>query len=209
MEQAASVGVTFVAAWIGLVEYSHIKPDQALIVIGVTGGVGMAAAQIAKSRGARVIGIARRQLPANFHRCTTIDKFLLLEDGPLDEMIRTPIHDLLADVVFDTVGGAMFERALRLLGHQGTLIEIASTGSRRVSFDLIDFYHNESRLLGVDTRTRDALASAKLLEAISPLFDARILRAGSSEEVISLTDGPAAYGKVTRGEVCGRVTLAP
>ena len=73
-----------------------------------------------------------------------------------------------AQVVFDAVGGPLFEPALRCLAHRG--IEITSAGDRRVSFDLLDFYHNESRLFGVDTRKRDATASVAELEALTPFF---------------------------------------
>jgi NADPH:quinone reductase len=55
------------------------------------------------------------------------------------------------DAVFDTVGGPMFEPALRSLRFGGRQVAIASPGHPRVSFNLIDFYHNFSRLLGVDS----------------------------------------------------------
>jgi threonine dehydrogenase-like Zn-dependent dehydrogenase len=51
-----------------------------------------------------------------------------------------------ADVVFDLVGGVMFRNAVNSLALRGRLVEIAATGQREVSFDLADFYHNESRL---------------------------------------------------------------
>jgi NADPH:quinone reductase-like Zn-dependent oxidoreductase len=55
------------------------------------------------------------------------------------------------DVVFDTVGDPMFEPALRSLRRGGRQVAISSRGEPRVSFNLIDFYHNSSRLLGVDS----------------------------------------------------------
>ena len=97
------------------------------------------------------------------------------------------------------------------LTHRGRQLEIASTGERRVSFDLVDFYHNETQLFGVDTRARDAIASAVLLEAL-----VTILRPGyissplSIDGVLSLSPmGAAAYDKVDRGQVRGRIVLAP
>ena len=62
----------------------------------------------------------------------------------------------------------MFRSALRCLALRGRLVEIASTGQREVSFDLPDFYHNESRLFGVDTLKRDLTASAEALDALTP-----------------------------------------
>jgi len=56
-----------------------------------------------------------------------------------------------ADLVLDTVGGPMFEISLKSLCVGGRQIAIASTKERKVTFDLVDFYHNESRLIGLDT----------------------------------------------------------
>lgn len=54
-------------------------------------------------------------------------------------------------MVFDTVGGPMFEPAVRSLAFGGRQVAISSAGEPRVSFNLMDFYHNFSRLLGVDS----------------------------------------------------------
>jgi NADPH:quinone reductase-like Zn-dependent oxidoreductase len=103
----------------------------------------------------------------------------------------------------------MFEPALKALAAGGRQLVIASAGGRRVSFDLIDFYHNESRLLGVDTRARDAIASASLLEALVPLFEQGTFHAPQIDRVLALSDGVAAYQEVASGQVQGRLVLAP
>src|SRR5580658_2465564 len=56
-EQAATVGVPYLTAWLGLAEYAHLSPDETLLVIGAKGGVGGAAAQIGHYLGAQVIGV--------------------------------------------------------------------------------------------------------------------------------------------------------
>jgi NADPH:quinone reductase len=66
------------------------------------------------------------------------------------------------------VGGVMFRSALKCLAPRGRLVEIAATGQREVSFDLADFYHNQSRLFGIDTLKRDLTASAQVLDALTP-----------------------------------------
>jgi NADPH:quinone reductase-like Zn-dependent oxidoreductase len=78
-----------------------------------------------------------------------------------------------------------------------------------VSFDLVNFYHNEGQLFGVDTRARDAIASAVLLEALVPFFDQGTFQAPPIDGVLALADGRAAYDKVDRGQVRGRIVLAP
>jgi NADPH:quinone reductase len=88
-------------------------------------------------------------------------------------------------------------------------VEISSVGNRRVSFDLIDFYHNESRLFGVDTRARDAVASSTLLDALTPFFEQGAFGPPAVDRVFPLTDGVKAYDEVARGQVHGRLVLSP
>ena len=71
-----------------------------------------------------------------------------------------------ADVVLNTAGGPMFDIGLRLLDHRGRQIEITSATERNVSFNLDDFYRNESCLIGLNTFKRDLIASARILGAL-------------------------------------------
>ena len=201
--------MTYLAAWIGLVEYAQLISGETLLVIGANGGVGTAAAQIGNLLGARVIGADSREPRPDSPHAARFDDFLRLKDQNIDTKIRDATEAHLPEVVFDTVGGPMFEPALRSLAHRGRLIEISSAGDRRVSLDLIDFYHNESRLFGVDTRARDAVTSGKLLAVLAPLFERGALKPPIIEEAIPLAEGRAAYEEVARGEVRGRVVLVP
>jgi NADPH:quinone reductase len=209
LQEAAAVGLTYLAAWLGLIEYAKLAAGERLLVIGASGGVGGAAAQIGKWRGARVLGVDRRPLSPGAPAAGAVDEFLVLNDQPLDTGVRGLTHGSGAEVVFDTVGGTMFELALKSLGHGGRLLEISSLGARRVSFDLIDFYHNESRLFGVDTRARDAVASSALLEGLVPFFEQGHFQAPVIDRVIPLAEGPWAYQQMASGDGRGRLVLAP
>jgi NADPH:quinone reductase len=209
LEQAAAIGLTYLAAWLGLIEYARLATGETLLVVGANGGVGGAVAQIGKWRGARVIGVDRQKLVSAAPTAAATDEFFVLEGKPLRSIVGEATNGHGADVVFDTVGGPMFEPALQSLAHSGRLLEIASAGDRRVSFDLVDFYHNESKLFGVDTRARDAIASAGLLEALEPFFEQAAFRPPAIDRVIALSDGRAAYEEVDRGQVRGRIVLAP
>jgi NADPH2:quinone reductase len=133
LEQAAAVGVTYLAAWLGVVEYAELASGETLLVTGAGGGVGGAAAQIGKWRGARVIGVDRRPLPPDSPASRDIDDFFVLEGETPDAIVRRVTNDGGAQVVFDTVGGPMFEPALKALGHRGRQVEITTAGDRRVS----------------------------------------------------------------------------
>jgi hypothetical protein len=77
-----------------------------------------------------------------------------------------------------------------------------------VSFDLPDFYHNESRLFGVDTLKRDLTASAQVLDALTPGFVAGDYRTAPIAETCGLDEAREAYRKVAAG-VAGRIVLRP
>jgi NADPH:quinone reductase-like Zn-dependent oxidoreductase len=113
-----------------------------------------------------------------------------------------------ADVVFDLLGGVMFHSAINSLARGGRLIEIAATGQREVCFDLLDFYHNEDRLLGLDTLKLDLTASAKLLDALTPGFVAGDYRAAPIVVTCGLGEAQVAYRKVA-ASAAGRIVLHP
>jgi NADPH:quinone reductase len=205
-DQAASVGVNYIAAWCGL-EAAGLSAGETVLLIGARGGVGGAAAQIARRLGARVIGVDRRapHPDAPIHR---IAEKLILDAKDLPVEVRAATGGKGADVVFDLVGGVMFRNAVDSLALRGRLVEIAATGQREVSFDLADFYHNESRLYGVDTLKRDLEASAEVLEVLTPGFVVGDYRAAPITETCGLGDAQKAYRKVAAGSV-GRIVLRP
>ena len=206
-EDGASIGVTYIAAWCGVVEAADLRPGETLAILGAGGGVGGAAAQIAKRLGARVIGIDNRE-PHAEAPIRRVAESLIIGAPDAAAAIRKATAGRGAEVVFDAVGGVLFRQALAALGHRGRLVEISSTGSREVTFDLVDFYHNESRLFGVDTLKRDLVASARILEALTGGFEAGDYRAAALAGSFALGEAVAAYRRVAEGAP-GRIVLHP
>jgi NADPH:quinone reductase-like Zn-dependent oxidoreductase len=137
-----------------------------------------------------------------------IAETLILDAQDLPAAVRAVTGGRGADVVFDLVGGVMFRNAVNCLALRGRLIAIAATGQREVSFDLADFYHNESRLFGVDTLKRDLTASAEVLDALAPGFEAGDYRPAPIAETCGLKHAQAGYRKVAAGAP-GRIVLRP
>jgi NADPH:quinone reductase len=205
-DQAASVGVNYMAAWCGI-EAAGLKAGETVLLIGAGGGVGSAAAQIARRLGARVIG-ADRRAPRPDAPINTVAEKLIIGAEDLPAEVRAATGGRGANVVFDLVGGVMFRYAVNSLALRGRLVEIAATGKREVSFDLPDFYHNESQLFGVDTLKRDLTASAEVLDALTPGFVAGDYRAAPIAETCGLGEAQEAYRKVASG-AAGRIVLRP
>ena len=205
-DQAASIGVNYMAALRGL-EAAGLKAGETALLIGAGGGVGGAAALIARRIGAHVIGADNRELLPDAPARAIAEK-LIIGAHDLPAEVRAATGGKGADVVFDLVGGVMFRNAVNCLALRGRLIEIAATGQREVTFDLADFYHNESRLFGVDTLKCDLTASAEVLDKLTPGFVAGDYRAAPIAMTFGLGDAQEAYRKVAAG-VAGRVVLRP
>jgi NADPH:quinone reductase-like Zn-dependent oxidoreductase len=195
-----------VTASLAVSDYAALQAGETIAVIGSRGGVGRAAVQIAKHLGARVIGVNR------LHG-STADVSLILEDLVLDssdpklpEMLRSMNGGKGADVVLNAAGGPMFQIGLTLLARRGRQVEITSPTERRVSFDLVDFYHNESRLFGLDTLKRDLVASARILEKLAEGFVTGAYQPHKIDQIFPFEDARHAYDCVSKGQ-SGRVVL--
>jgi NADPH:quinone reductase-like Zn-dependent oxidoreductase len=117
--EAAGLGLAGLTAWQALVDVADVRPGQRVLVHAAAGGVGHLAVQIAKARGAHVIGTA------------SAAKHTFVRGLGADEVIdytttdfTTRLHDL--DVVIDPIGGEYGPRSLRTLRLGGILVALAS-----------------------------------------------------------------------------------
>nr|WP_023842680.1 zinc-binding alcohol dehydrogenase family protein [Burkholderia sp. M701]BAO19138.1 alcohol dehydrogenase zinc-binding domain protein [Burkholderia sp. M701] len=202
---ASAIGVNFVVAWLGTVEYAQLRAGETIAVLGAGGGVGGAVVQIAKARGARVIAVDRRPLDPVTPAGRLIDDYV-----PFDEHASERLRELTggagAEVVYDTVGGVAFETALSVAKRRGRVLEISGTGKRRVEFDLIDFYHNETQLLGVDSAKLGVAESAPLMTALVEGFENGRLSAPAIAQEFPLARAREAYDTVAAG-TRGRIVI--
>ncbi len=128
-EDAAAVPVVFLTAWYGLVDLGGLQSGESVLVHAGTGGVGMAAIQIARHLGAEVWATAS---PA---------KHAVLEEMGIDSAHRASSRDLEfeerfraatggVDVVLNSLAGEYVDASLRLLGKGGRLVEMGKTDVR-------------------------------------------------------------------------------
>jgi NADPH:quinone reductase-like Zn-dependent oxidoreductase len=80
---------------------------------------------------------------------------------------------------------------------------------RRVSFDLLDFYHRRLTLYGVDTRALNTVRSASILQQLVDGFEAGVLRPPTIAETYSLGEARTGYAEVDAGSTNGKVVLLP
>jgi NADPH2:quinone reductase len=202
MEQAASIGVPYITAWAAVVGAAQIQAGEVILIIGAAGAVGQAATQIANWKQARVIGAATSSNP--------IPGAVSVVNTRTEDL-RQKVFELTGgrgvDAVFDTVGGPMFEPALRSLRLGGRQVSIASAGNPRVSFNLIDFYHNLSRLLGVDSYGLTLRQVAEIEDELNPGFESGALTPPSIE-IVPLDKAIDAYARVAAGQAKTKQVLS-
>lgn len=202
MEQAAAIGVPYVTAWTALVQAANVRAGETVLITGASGAVGRAAIHIAHWKKAKVIGAARSEKPSE------ADAFINTRDKDLPTEVRALTNGKGADVVFDTVGGPMFEPALKSLGLDGRQVAITSVGNRRVEFDLIDFYHSRLRLIGVDTAKLSGADIARIMDELRGGFEDGSLGL-PTVKTWHLGDAVAAYEAVAQGDTSAKQILLP
>ncbi len=121
---ALHLGISYGTAYGGLVWRANLKPGETLLVLGASGAVGLAAVELGKALGARVIaaaGGAAKCAQALAHgAAVTID----YSSQDLREAVRAATGGRGVDCVFDPVGGEHFDAALRSLALEGRLVSI-------------------------------------------------------------------------------------
>jgi NADPH:quinone reductase-like Zn-dependent oxidoreductase len=189
--QAAAVPVSALAAWQALFGKGMIdpKPGQTILIHGAAGGVGSFAAQLAKWRGARVIGTASAK-NESFLRELGVDQFVDYQKQPFEEIVQD------VDAVLDTIGDDVEKRSWKVLRPGGVLASLvaqqlsppqdAAPGSRGVLV-------NGSK------------ATPRLVE-IAKLLDAGTVKVDVSE-VLLLAEARKAQEMSQSGHVRGKIVL--
>jgi NADPH:quinone reductase len=193
ISQAAAIGVPYITAWASVVSAAQIQPGETILIVGAAGAVGQAAAQIANWKQARVIGadIKSDAIPG-------VQSVVDTSTEDLRERVLELTAGKGVDVIFDTVGGPMFEPALRSLAFGGRHLAISSKGESRVSFNLVDFYHNFSRLLGVDSYGLTARQVGEIAAELHGGFETGALKPPAIE-IVPLEKAVDAYSRMAAG----------
>jgi NADPH:quinone reductase len=193
-QQASVIGVPFITAWAALNRAAKLQAGETILIVGAAGAVGQAASQIANVQKARVLAagissdpIEGAEAVINTSQEDVRERVLALTDGRG------------VDVVLDAVGGPMFEPALRSLRVGGRQVAITSTRDRRVSFDLVDFYHNELHLIGLDSMKLTPREVGEIADELRQQFETGALRTPPLEAV-PFSQAVTAYEAVARGQ---------
>lgn len=121
-EESAAIPVAALTAWQAMFDVAHLSSGQRILIAGASGGVGLMAVQLAKAKGAFVIGTASGR-NEQFVRDLGADEFVDYTRQPFEEVVKD------MDVVFDTIGGDTLEQAFKTLKKGSFLVSAVETPS--------------------------------------------------------------------------------
>jgi NADPH:quinone reductase len=184
------------------------KPGETVLVMGVNGKVGQAAVQIATWRGARAIGVVRKNEPYEGHANSNVE---VIDASSTD--VAADVRELTdgrgADIVFNTVGDPYFQAANKSLALRGRQILIAAI-DRIVPFNILEFYRGQHTYVGIDTLGLSSIATGAVLRELGGGFASGQLKPFpiNPAAVYSLEDAKRAFVAVA-GSSRDRVILRP
>lgn len=201
-EQAAAVPLVFLTAWHMLVARAGLRAGEDVLVIGAGSGVGSAAIQIARMLGARVITTASGA--AKLERAKSLGARDVIDHSSEDvaAKVRALTGKKGVDVVFEHVGGAVFENTLGALARDGRLVTCGATAGSKVSLDINVLFGKHQTLLGSYMgRRRDLAEVLEFVRAgkLVPVIDS----------VMPLADARKAHERIEAREHFGKVVLTP
>lgn len=209
-ERAAALTVTYGTSYYALKDRGSLKPGETVAVLGAAGGVGLAAVELAKHMGARVIACASSAEKLDFARRHGADATVNYAQENLRDALRERAPDGV-DVVYDPVGGTYSEAALRALSWEGRLLVIGFAAGEIPKIPL-----NLTLLKSCDIRgvfwgawlKRDLAAHrANMADLVAWAADGAL--SAHVHGAWPLADSAAAFEAIAGRQVMGKVVLIP
>jgi len=196
-EEAAAFPLTFLTAWRMLTTRAQLRADETVLVIGAGAGVAVAAIQIAKHIGARVLATSRSE--AKRKRALELGAEAAFDSSNFSKAVRTATKDGV-DVVFEHVGPATLEESMRSLAMGGRIVTCGSTSGVKAEITMPRLFFRQASLLG------SSMGNASEFEALLKAVD-RGLRP-VVDSVYPLDEVQAALTRLDAAEQFGKVVLS-
>lgn len=199
-EEAAAFPLVFLTAWRMLVTRARVRAGDDVLVWAAGSGVGMAAVQLAKALGARVIATAGSEAKLERARGLGADEVVNHHASDVVEEVRRLTGKKGADVVVEHVGRATWERSILALARGGRLVTCGATTGPQGATDLRHLFAKQLSLLGSYMGSK-----AELLDAAA-LFFARKVKT-VVHEALPLDEARRAHEAMEKSEHFGKIVL--
>ncbi|QZD92527.1 NADPH:quinone oxidoreductase family protein [Qipengyuania xiapuensis] len=211
MAQAAAMGAAYHTAYVALVELGGLEEGQSVLVHGASGGVGLAACDLARALGAKVIAATHREDKLDALRRIARPDAAILNTGRFREEVSDLTDGRLCDLVFDPVGGDVFDESTRCVTFGGKLLVVGFVAGRipeiAVNIPLIKGFSVVGVRAGEYAR-RFPERGRRVAEAVDKLAsEGRITP--HIDRTLPLAQWREALTAMERGEIVGKIVLPP
>ncbi len=210
-EHGAAFGVAYQTSYFGLVYRANVQPGETLLVHAAAGGVGLAAVQIGRALGARVFATAGSAAKLDVARAHGAEEAYDYSNPDWVERVKAATGGRGADVIYDPVGGDIFDLSTKCLAFGGRLLVIGFASGRIPSIQANRILLKNISIVGLHWgayRQHDPARIPVAMDALFALYCQRKL-----QPVISstwpLTDAAAALEEIASRRSVGKVLLVP
>jgi NADPH2:quinone reductase len=210
-EVAAATLLTYATTWHALVDRAGLRAGETLLVLGAAGGVGIAAVEIGKLLGARVIAAASSAEKLAFCRAHGADETIDYVREDLKESAKRLTRGTGADVIYDPVGGAFTDAALRSIAWAGRYLVVGFANGEIPKIPLNLVLLKGCQIVGVFWGAFVAREPARHRANAERIFAA--VAAGELrphvDATLPFTRAGEALARMERREVMGKLVLVP
>ncbi|HEU0200081.1 MAG TPA: NADPH:quinone oxidoreductase family protein, partial [Burkholderiaceae bacterium] len=210
-EIGAAFVLTYCTSLHALKDIAALRAGETLLVLGAAGGVGIAAIEIAKTMGARVIAAASSADKLDLCRQVGADELINYTSENLRERVEAMTNKRGVDVVYDPVGGGYSEQALRVTAWRGRFLVIGFANGEIPKIPLNLALLKERQILGVywgDSVKHDPRGHLANVQQLVDWYAAGKIKPVISERV-PLAGAAAAIGRMANRQVKGKVVVLP
>lgn len=208
-EEAAGFTLIFQTGWFGLHRRANLQPGETLLVHAGAGGVGSAAIQLGKAAGAMVIATAGSDEKVSLCLELGADHAVNYKTQDFAEEVKKITAGRGADVVFDPVGGDVYDRSTKCIAFEGRIVVVGFTSGRipqaAANHVLIKNYSVVGLHWGLYTRRAPELIPPAA-RALLDLYEAGKIKPHISTR-LPLSQAPRALALVGEGKSTGKVIL--
>lgn len=209
--QAAGFLITYQTGWCALEHRAALRAGETLLVHAAAGGVGTAAVQLGKAMGARVIGTAGGPEKCAVARSVGCDEVVDYRDADLVAAVKDLTGGRGADVIYDPVGGDVFDASRRLAAFEGRILVIGFAGGRIADAPTNHILIKNYSVVGVHWGYYRQMAPALIQpwqDALEDLWAKRLIEPLVGAE-LPLTEVKEALRRLGSRGTTGKVVLVP
>lgn len=209
LKTAAGFAMTYTTSYHALKQRAQLKPGETLLVLGASGGVGLAAVELGKVMGAKVIAAASTDEKLDFISQFNPDATINYGDGELKEKVKELTDGRGADVIYDPVGGDLFDQSCRCINWNGRLLVVGFTSGRipeyKANLALLKGSSMVGVFLGRFRKEEPAEYETNFAELLAMYSDGKLKPMVTQS--FAMEDYVAAFNVFTQRKVMGKVTL--